>query len=49
MYLKGISLIYNFNIFLYIFLILSVLSIIFMAIKGPKQWKRKRVEDSYQY
>ena len=49
MYLKGIAIIYNFNVFLYIFLILSVLSIIFMSIRGPKQWKRKKVEDSYQY
>jgi hypothetical protein len=49
MYLKGIAVIYNFNVFLYIFLVLSVLSIIFMSLRGPKQWKRKKVEDSYQY
>jgi hypothetical protein len=49
MYLKGIQYIYNFNIFLYIFLIMAVLSVIFMIVRGPKQWKRKKVEDAYNY
>jgi hypothetical protein len=47
--LKGIQYIYNFNVFLYIFLIMAALSVIFMVVRGPKQWKRKKVEDAYNY
>lgn len=42
MYLMGISWLYRFNIFLYIFYAICLLSIIYFCFKGKSQWVRKR-------
>mmetsp|Transcript_6763 Transcript_6763/g.16842 ORF Transcript_6763/g.16842 Transcript_6763/m.16842 type:complete len:534 (-) Transcript_6763:748-2349(-) len=42
MYLQGIQWLYNFNIFLYGFYIFVGLSVVFMCLRGRKQWERKR-------
>lgn len=49
MYLKGLRYIYQFNVFLYMFLGVVLLSIVSMVIKGPTQWKRKKASDAYTY
>eukprot|EP00877_Chromochloris_zofingiensis_P003260 jgi/Chrzof1/12935/Cz07g13030.t1 len=49
MYLRGLRYIYQFNIFLWMFLGMAGLSILAMIIKGPGKWKRKKPLDAYQY
>jgi hypothetical protein len=49
MFLKGLRYIYQFNIFLYMMMSIMGISILFMAIKGPGKWKRKKREDAYTY
>ena len=47
--MQGIEWIYNFNIFLYIYLSVAALSVAFLVIRGPRQWKRKKADDAYKY
>ncbi|WIA33236.1 hypothetical protein OEZ86_006379 [Tetradesmus obliquus] len=49
MYLKGLRYIYQFNIFLYMFMGIMGISIIVMVIKGPGKWKRAQREDAYKF
>jgi LMBR1 domain-containing protein 1 len=49
MYLKGLRYIYQFNIFLYMFMSIMGISIIFMVIRGPGKWKRTQREDAYKF
>lgn len=47
MYLMGIRFIYNFNIFLYVFLAIILISSIFMVIRGKVIWKKRNLADAY--
>jgi LMBR1 domain-containing protein 1 len=49
MYLKGLRYIYQFNIFLYMFMSIMGISIISMVIRGPGKWKRAQREDAYKF
>ncbi len=49
MYLRNLKWVYQLNVFLYMMLSMMILSLIFMVIKGPGQWKRKTAKDAYTY
>lgn len=48
LYLMGLSYLYNFNIFLYMFLAVMVISSCIMCFKGSKQFERKRKGSEYE-
>lgn len=45
--LLGIRYLYSQNIFLYIMFSVTGLAALFMFVRGPNHWKRRKVEDAY--
>lgn len=45
--LLGFRYLFKYNVFLYGFVVFFFLSIIYLIIRGPKAYKRKRKEDAY--